>query len=317
MPGNQAERLRQSRAVQTSQSLRDYWHNPTGFSSSYSSEPSRRNNIPVTAPSLWGEPAVLTVQPVSTTSEDSKQMQPSRRRSARKKAPDTTEQHGMYASRTAIQELRERIQLYGVNTLSNIELLKVILHTGQASETTMQKVQNVLLDHTLAQLLQAEFGELSNTYQLGESRTAQLQAVGEYARRLTLPAKETPFAIGSPEDAVRFVRPEMEHLDHEEMRVLLLDTKNQVVANLQLYKGTVNSSVLRGAEIFRPAVARNCPNVIIFHNHPSGDPTPSPEDITTTEHLVAAGKFLDKELVDHIIIGNNSRYVSLKERLRW
>ena len=109
---------------------------------------------------------------------------------------------------------------------------------------------------------------------------------------------------------------EMSYLDHEQMRILVLDTKNQVVENINRYKGTVNSSVLRAAEIYRPAIARNCPGVIICHNHPSGDPTPSPEDIEVTQQLVAAGRLLDIELIDHIVIGKQ-RYVSLKERLRW
>jgi DNA repair protein RadC len=100
------------------------------------------------------------------------------------------------------------------------------------------------------------------------------------------------------------------------MRILILDTKNQVVENISRYQGTVNSSVLRAAEIYRPAILRNCPAVIICHNHPSGDPTPSQEDIAVTEQLVHAGQHLDIELVDHLVIGNQ-RFVSLKERLRW
>jgi DNA repair protein RadC len=100
------------------------------------------------------------------------------------------------------------------------------------------------------------------------------------------------------------------------MRILVLDTKNRVVENISRYQGTVNSSVLRAAEIYRPAIIRNCPAVIICHNHPSGDPTPSPEDISVTQQLVAAGQHLDIELVDHLVIGNQ-RFVSLKERLRW
>src|SRR5438270_2777246 len=102
----------------------------------------------------------------------------------------------------------------------------------------------------------------------------------------------------------------------EQMRILILDTKNQVIENIQRYQGTVNSSVLRAAEVYRPAILRNCPGVIICHNHPSGDPTPSPEDIAVTQQLVQAGQQLDIELVDHLIIGNH-RFVSLKERLNW
>ncbi len=102
------------------------------------------------------------------------------------------------------------------------------------------------------------------------------------------------------------------------MRILVLDTKNRVIENINRYQGTVNSSVLRAAEVYRPAVIRNCPAIIICHNHPSGDPTPSPEDIAVTQQLVAAaaGQHLDIELVDHLVIGNQ-RFVSLKERLRW
>jgi DNA repair protein RadC len=100
------------------------------------------------------------------------------------------------------------------------------------------------------------------------------------------------------------------------MRVLVLDTKNYVLANVLMYRGTINSSVLRVAEIFRPAITRKAANIIVCHNHPSGDMTPSPEDLDVTKQLVEAGKALEIEVLDHIIIGN-PRYVSLKERMRW
>src|SRR3989442_15959295 len=97
---------------------------------------------------------------------------------------------------------------------------------------------------------------------------------------------------------------EMCFLDHEQMKILVLDTKNQVVENISRYRGTVNSSVLRAAEIFRPAVIRNCPGVIVCHNHPSGDPTPSPEDIQVTEQLVEAGRGVDIGFVDNLGSGD-------------
>ena len=100
------------------------------------------------------------------------------------------------------------------------------------------------------------------------------------------------------------------------MRVIVLDTKNRVVDNISLYRGTINSSVLRAAEIFRLAIVRNCPAIIICHSHPSGDPSPSDEDIEVTKQLVEAGKVLDIEVLDHLIIGHH-QFVSLKERLRW
>src|SRR6266700_2887195 len=109
---------------------------------------------------------------------------------------------------------------------------------------------------------------------------------------------------------------DLAYLDTEQMRILLLDAKSQLVEKVSLYQGTANSSVLRAAEVFRPAILRNCPGLILCHNHPSGDPTPSPEDIEATLQLVEAGRILDIELVDHIIIGHQ-RFVSLKEHLRW
>ncbi len=109
---------------------------------------------------------------------------------------------------------------------------------------------------------------------------------------------------------------EMASLDHEQLRILLLDGKNQVMGNVLRYQGTVNSSVLRVAEVFRPAITTNCPGIIVCHNHPSGDPTPSEDDIHATRQLVEAGAILDIELVDHLIIGAG-RYASLKAQLQW
>jgi DNA repair protein RadC len=106
---------------------------------------------------------------------------------------------------------------------------------------------------------------------------------------------------------------EMGYLSQEQLRVLCLDTKNLVVHQQVVYQGTVNTSVVRAAEVYRPAVTRNTPAIIVMHNHPSGDPTPSPEDVRTTEQLVQAGEVLDIELLDHIVVGQN-RWVSLKER---
>jgi DNA repair protein RadC len=126
------------------------------------------------------------------------------------------------------------------------------------------------------------------TIQKGENnstapKAAQLQAFLETARRLTLPPPTKRYQIISPKDAARLVTPNMAFLDHEEMRVLVLDTKNQVVANVLLYKGTVNSSVVRVSEIFHLAVIRKCPGIIICHNHPSGSTEPSQEDIDMTK----------------------------------
>jgi DNA repair protein RadC len=212
---------------------------------------------------------------------------------------------------------RERLRNYGPQAVSNAELLAIILRTGTARDNVLELAGKLLAKYGgLGGLMRADFSELCLEHGLGEAKTAQLKAALEIGRRLGRQQSDEKYQIKSPRDAANLVMLEMTHLDHEQMRILILDTKNQVVENINRYQGTVNSSVLRAAEIFRPAITRNCPAVIICHNHPSGDPTPSPEDISVTEQLVQAGKLLDIELVDHLVIGDH-RFISLKERMRW
>lgn len=212
---------------------------------------------------------------------------------------------------------RERLRAYGPQSLSNAELLAIILRTGTARDNVLELAGKLLAKYDgLGGLLRADFNELCHEHGLGEAKCCQVKAALEIGKRLDQKTLDEKYQIRSPKDAASLVMIEMMHLDHEQMRILVLDTKNQVVENVNRYQGTVNSSVLRVAEIFRPAITRNCPALIVCHNHPSGDPTPSPEDIAVTEQLVQAGKILDIELVDHLIIGSH-RYVSLKEKLRW
>ena len=119
--------------------------------------------------------------------------------------------------------------------------------------------------------------------------------------------------ISCPQDVRRLLGPEMAPLAQEQLRVLLLDTKNHVVGQRVIYQGNVSSAIVRNAEVFRPAVIEAVPAIIVSHNHPSQDPTPSPEDAALTRELVQAGKLLDIEVLDHVVIGGE-RFVSLKER---
>ncbi|GHO43982.1 RadC family protein [Ktedonospora formicarum] len=212
---------------------------------------------------------------------------------------------------------RERLQKQGADTLSNADLLAIILRTGTVRDNVMEMAGKLLAKYGgLGGLMTASFHQLSNEYGLGLAKAAQLKAALELGKRLSMLQLDQKYQIRSADDAANLVRMDMMYLDHEEMHILVLDTKNRVVEHTKRYKGTVNSSVLRSSEIFRPAIVRNCPHVIICHNHPSGDPTPSPEDIDVTRQLVKAGHLLDIELLDHIVIGN-PRYTSLKEQLRW
>ena len=212
---------------------------------------------------------------------------------------------------------RERLIHYGPQALANSELIAILLRTGTTRDNVIEMASKLLAKYGgLGGLMRADFSELCHEYGLGEAKACQLKAGLEIGRRLGMLQPDEKYQIKSPVDAANLVMLEMAHLDHEQMRILVLDTKNQVVENINRYQGTVNSSVLRAAEVFRPAVIRNCPAILICHNHPSGDPTPSPEDILVTQQLVAAGNHLDIELVDHLVIGNQ-RFISLKERLRW
>jgi len=220
------------------------------------------------------------------------------------------------AEESTIRHLRERLQQSGVKSLSNVELLSIVLRTGAGSKSVIEHVQTILSSYSLQELMQVDFDELCRQHGLNAPKAAQLQAFLETARRLTLPPLTKRYRITCAQDAARLVTPDMAFLDHEEMRVLVLDSKHQVVANVFLYKGTVNSSVARVSEIFHLAVTRKCPGIIICHNHPSGLTEPSPEDIDFTKLCVAAGKILEIDLVDHLIIGAQS-FLSLREQLLW
>ncbi|GHO86682.1 UPF0758 protein [Dictyobacter formicarum] len=225
--------------------------------------------------------------------------------------------HATVHDMPASERPRERLQKQGAEILTIAELLAIILRTGTQRENVIEVANKLIVKYGgLAGLVSADFHELSAEHGIGPAKSAQLKAALEIGKRLSVLPTEKRYQIQSADDAARLVRMELMYLDHEEMHILLLDTKNQVVECVKRYKGTVNSSVLRIAEIMRPAITRNCPRIIVSHNHPSGDPTPSAEDIEVTYQLAEAGKLLDIELLDHIIIGN-PLYISLKEKLNW
>jgi DNA repair protein RadC len=212
---------------------------------------------------------------------------------------------------------RERLQHFGPQALALAELLAIILRTGSRGDNALELANKLLSKYGgLPGLVRADFRELCAEHGMGEAKSAQVKAALEIGRRLALVQVDTRYKISTPADAANLVMLDMAYLDTEQMRILLLDSKGQLVEKANLYQGTANSAVLRAAEVFRPAVIRNCPGLILCHNHPSGDPAPSPEDIEATRQLVEAGRILDIELVDHLIIGHQ-RFVSLKEHLRW
>lgn len=210
---------------------------------------------------------------------------------------------------------RERLLEFGSNALSNAELLAILLRTGVAGRMVTDLARDLLADYNgLAGLAAASPQELALRHGLGPAKAAQLKAALEIGQRLMNERLKVRRKIATPGDLAELVRHEMMLLEQEQLRVILLDMRHRVMAVRILYNGSLNQSTVRTAEVFKAAIRENAASVAIIHNHPSGDPSPSPEDIRVTRDLVAAGKLLDIELVDHLIIGRDPTYVSLRER---
>ncbi|HAX70699.1 MAG TPA: DNA repair protein RadC [Anaerolineales bacterium] len=209
---------------------------------------------------------------------------------------------------------RERLAALGPQALTNAELLAILLRVGVPGENAVEVGQR-LLTHLggLQGLHRAPFKELMDQHGMGGAKASQIKAAIELGRRLTLEAPEEKLAINSPADAAALVQYEMSALEQEHLRVILLDRRNRVLAIVEVYKGSVNSSQVRVGELFKEAIRANASAIIVTHNHPSGDPTPSPDDVAVTRAMVQAGKLLDIDVLDHLVIGMG-KWVSLKER---
>ena len=209
---------------------------------------------------------------------------------------------------------RERLSALGPQALSNAELIAILLRVGVPGENAVQVGQRLLQKFGgIRGLHRAPFVELCKQHGIAEAKAAQIKAAIELGRRLTLEAPEERPAINSPSDAAVLVQYEMSALEQEHLRVLLLDRRNRVLEVVEIYRGSVNSSQVRVGEIFKEAVRKNASGIIVVHNHPSGDPTPSPDDVAVTRAIIQAGKLLDVDVLDHLVIGQG-RWVSLKER---
>jgi DNA repair protein RadC len=209
---------------------------------------------------------------------------------------------------------RERLELLGAEALTNAELLAILLRVGIPGENAVQLGQRLLQEFQgLTGLQRASFVDVCAVKGLGLAKAAQIKAAIELGRRLAAQSVEDRPAVHSPGDAAELVRYEMSALPQEQLWVLVLDTRNRVLGIEKVYKGSLNSSMVRIGELFRPAIQRNAASIIVVHNHPSGDPTPSPEDVALTRGIIQAGKLMDLELLDHLVIGQG-RFVSMKEK---
>jgi DNA repair protein RadC len=221
---------------------------------------------------------------------------------------------------TRIRELpaserpRERLRDYGADSLSTAELLAIILRTGSTQQSVLNLATSLLARNGgLGGLARLSFADLVRERGLGEAKAAELRAAFELARRLNALLPEDRPVVRQPGDVMTLLGGEMSLLDQEHLRVLLVSTRNQVMGVHEVYIGNVGASYVRVAEVFREAIRQNAPCLIVVHNHPSGDPEPSADDVALTKLLIDAGKLLDIELLDHVIIGDH-RYASMKQQ---
>lgn len=212
------------------------------------------------------------------------------------------------------EQPREKLLQLGAEHLSDAELLAILLRVGVTGQDVLSLSQAVLVQFGgLLALSRLPLSQLIEVRGISGAKAVTIKAALELGRRLLLAEAGERLQVRSPQDVATLLQLEMGLLEQEHLKVVLLNTKNHVVAVREVYRGSVNSSQVRIAEVFRDAVKENCPALIVAHNHPSGDPTPSPEDARVTRDLVAAGKLLDIEVLDHLVIGRN-RYVSLRQK---
>jgi len=210
---------------------------------------------------------------------------------------------------------RERLVRLGPRALSNAELVAILLRTGSHGASALDVAHRVLAlgreEGPLRYLVRATLEELTRVPGVGPAKAVQLKAAVELGRRITTEgtAREP---VRSPRDVSALVMEEMRHLDREQFRIVLLDTKNHVLGVRTVSVGSLSSSIVHPREIFKEAIARSSAAIILVHNHPSGDPTPSREDVEVTRRLMEAGRLLGIEVLDHVVVGDN-KYVSLKE----
>lgn len=209
---------------------------------------------------------------------------------------------------------RERLAFYGESALSTAELLAIALRSGSPQENALALAHHLLTAFNgLAGLARASVREMCAIPGIGPAKAAQVKAALELGRRLLLSGEDARPQITSPADAAQLLSAALGNEPQEQLCVVLLDSKNRVQRMPVVYRGNVNSSLIRVGEVFREAIKDNAASIIVAHNHPSGDPTPSPEDVQVTQALVRAGQLLNIPVLDHLIIGRQ-RYISLKER---
>lgn len=222
---------------------------------------------------------------------------------------------GEYKSTSTIHDLpegerpRERLRSLGAAALTNAELVAILLRVGVEGKSAVAVGEEILrVFGGIKGVHGADFEELQNIHGVGPAKAAQIKAAIELGNRLSHEEWIQKAKIDSPRQVFELFQHDLPYQNQEELWVVLLDTRNQVTRRERIYIGTVNNSSVRLAEVFEPAIRSHSAGIILVHNHPSGDPSPSPEDGVLTEEMVKAGKLLDMRVLDHIIIGQGKFY---------
>ena len=202
---------------------------------------------------------------------------------------------------------RERLWAQGAAALTAPELLAILLGTGGGGKSALELAGSLLepSDGSLRRLASRPAGELLQATGVGPAKGARLLAALELGVRLARESRPTLPRIRSPEDVARIVGPRVRDLAVEEFHLLALDSQSQVTRDVLITRGLLNSSLVHPREVFRAAIAEAAAGIILVHNHPSGDPTPSAEDQAVTKQLVAAGELLDVPVYDHVIVAGD------------
>ncbi|MCG8502026.1 MAG: DNA repair protein RadC [Firmicutes bacterium] len=211
----------------------------------------------------------------------------------------------------------EKLERYGSEMLSNAELMAIIIKTGTKTETSVEVARRVLKecaeDNGLAFLHDISLEELKRIKGIGRVKAVQLKAVIQLAKRIAASGYQDKMCISSPADVSKLLMEDMRYLKQEHFKIIMLNVKNHVLKHVDITIGTLNASIVHPRDVFSEPIRVKCASVILVHNHPSGDPAPSHEDIEVTKRIVEAGKILGIDVLDHIIIGDG-KYVSLKEK---
>lgn len=211
---------------------------------------------------------------------------------------------------------REKLRARGATAMSNAELLAILLRTGLPDESVMRVAERLLLEvgeGGLKGLAQASVTTLMKQKGVGEAKAITIIAALELGKRIASGETAKRVLIASSDDVADFMMPRMRYLDKEYFYAILLNRKNYVIATPNISIGTLSESLVHPRELFKEAVSHSAAAIILVHNHPSGDPSPSPQDILMTRRIADAGKLLDIKVLDHVIIGSNT-YISLKEQ---